>query len=282
MRPRCRVAVITDSTASLPREVVDHYGIGVVPLRLRIGGETTTEARTNPDDVAAALRADTRVETSEPSSSEFFWAYHDAATSGHREIVSLHISGRLSATATSAREAAERLDVPIHVVDSLTSGMSLGFLAVAAAEAAAMGADAAQIVRMLNERRRFNSQMIYVDTLEHLRRGGRIGKAAAMLGTALSIKPLLGLADGEIVPLARVPGTERALGKLVDVGVQQSHDWRVDAAVEYFDEPDRAAEVAQRLQHRLPRLRRLVVTRGSAVLASHLGPGAIGLSIAPC
>ncbi|MGH3714820.1 MAG: DegV family protein [Micromonosporaceae bacterium] len=280
--PRSRVAVVTDSTAALPPQVASYYGLSVVPLRLQIGADETDEARADPEEIASALRADTVVTTSEPPSAEFFWAYRDAAVSGCSEVVSLHISGRLSKTSESAREAAARATVPVHVVDSLTSGMSLGFLAVAACEAAAAGASAAQIVRLLEDRRRYASQMIYVDTLEHLRRGGRIGKAAALLGTALSIKPLLGLSGGEIVPLAKVPGTGRALAKLVDVGVKQWHRQPTDAAVEYFDEPERAELVAGRLRARMPQLRRLVVTRGSAVIAAHVGPGAVGLAISPC
>lgn len=280
--PRPRVAIVTDSTAALPPGVTTYYGISVVPLRLQIGVEETDEAHADPDHVASALRHDTPVTTSEPPSPEFFWAYNDAVHTGCTEIVSLHISARLSKTSESAREAAARTSVPVHVVDSLTSGMSLGFLAVAASEAAAAGATATQVVRLLEQRRQHATQMIYVDTLEHLRRGGRIGKAAALLGTALSIKPLLGLSDGEIVPLAKVPGTDRALAKLVAEGVKQANRQPTDAAVEYFDQPDRAEAVAEQLRRQLPQLRRLVVTRSSAVIAAHVGPGAVGLALSPC
>lgn len=281
-KPSSRVAIVTDSTAALPPHVVEHYGIKVVPLRLHIGDHHTDEAHADPDDVARALRDDTPVTTSEPPSPEFFWTYSDATQAGYQEVVSLHISGRLSQTSQSAREAASRMPIPVHVVDSLTSGMSLGFLAVLATEAAMAGWSAAQIVRLIEERKAHSSQMIYVDTLEHLRRGGRIGKAAALLGGALSIKPLLGLAEGEIVPLARIPGSQRALAKLVDEGVKLSDNGPVDAAVEYFDEPRRAEEVARQMRARVPHLRRLVVTRASAVIAAHLGPGAVGLAVSPC
>ncbi|MGH3737210.1 MAG: DegV family protein [Micromonosporaceae bacterium] len=283
MRPnRSHISIVTDSTAALPPEVARYYGIGVVPLRLLIGDDETDEARADPAYVASALRHDTPVSTSEPESSEFFWAYCDAVHAGYTEIVSLHISGRLSKTAESARAAAARTSVPVHVVDSLTGGMSLGFLAVAACEAAAAGASADQVVRLIEQRRDHATQMIYVDTLEHLRRGGRIGKAAAMLGTALSIKPLLGLSGGEIVPLARIPGTDRALTKMVAEGVRQAGQRPTDAAVEYFDEPERAQSVAVQLRRRMPHLRRLVITRGSAVIAAHVGPGAVGLALSPC
>lgn len=276
---RARVAVVTDSTAALPDDVVEYYGIRVVPLRLRIGSYETDEGRADRDGLAAALQSGMPVSTAPPTPAAFIRAYNDAA--GHHEVVSLHISARLSDTVVSAREAAARSPVPVHVVDSLTGGMSLGFLAVAAAEAAAAGADAAQIVRLIEQHRHEFRQLIYVDTLEYLHRGGRIGKASTLLGTALSLKPLLCLANGEIVPIARVAGTGRALGKLVNEGLKIARDSPVDAAVEYFGEAGDALAVARELQARVPRLRRLVVTRNSAVIAAHLGPDSVGLAMVP-
>ncbi len=277
-----RVAIVTDSTAALPREVVEQYGITVVPLRLRIGQHATDESHVSPDDVAAALHNEVAVSTAEPLSPEFFWAYNDAALAGHSEIVSLHISEHLSATAASARQAAARMNIPVHVVNSLTTGLSLGFLVIAAAETAARGATAEAILGEVEDLRRRTSQMIYVDGLEHLRRGGRIGKASALLGAALSIRPVLKLSAGKIVPLAKVPGSDRALKLLVNEGVKRSGHQPVDVGVEFFDMPDRASSVARRLRARIPQLRRLVVTRTSTVLAAHVGPGAIGLAISPC
>ena len=279
---RPSVAIITDSTAALPPESIRQYGIRVIPLQLRIGDRTTDESKVGLDEVLDALHREVPVRTAEPPSPEFFWAYHDAIAAGYREVVSLHISGRLSATAASARDAAERCPFPVHVVDTLTAGMSLGFLAMAAADAAWRGATGAEVVYRVKEQQRRMSQMIYVDTLEYLRRGGRIGKAAALLGTAFSIKPLLGLADGEIVPLARVSGTNRALARLVDEAANRSSGAPVNVGVEYFGAPERAQLVADRLRRKLPKLRNVVITRSSAVLAAHVGPGGIGLAVSPC
>lgn len=275
------VAIVTDSTASLPAQVVAQLGIQVVALQVKIGRDVNTEDRVERSDLITALRQQVPVATAEPPSAAFFWTYQDAADAGAREVVSIHISGRLSATCESARAAAERAHIPVHVVDSQTSGMSLGLLTIAAARAARGGRSAADIVRLVTARQRQGDQLIYVDTLEHLRRGGRIGAASAFLGTALSIKPLLAVAGGEIVPLTRVRGTRRALDRLVDIARTRSAGRAVDAAIEHVDAPDRAAELAHLLGARMPATPQPLVTSSSAVLAAHLGPGAVGLSLAP-
>ncbi|MGA8114444.1 MAG: DegV family protein [Actinocatenispora sp.] len=279
---RQRVVIVTDSTASLPAQVVEELGIHVVPLQVRIGDTVDNENRVDRADLLAALRNETPVGTAEPPSSAFFWDYQGAADAGAQAIVSIHISSRLSGTCESAWAAGARSRVPVHVVDSLTSGMSLGFLVIAAAQAARSGAGAEEIVGIVTARRRDQDQLIYVDTLEHLRRGGRIGAASAMLGTALSIKPLLAIAGGEIVPLAKVRGTERALIRLVDIGGERVAGRTVDAAIEHVDAPDRADELVRLLRGRLPMMRETIVTCASAVLAAHLGPGTVGIALAPC
>jgi DegV family protein with EDD domain len=278
---RSQVTVVTDSTAALPADVVEHHRIRVVPLQIRIGSYQTDESHADRDGLAAALRSGIPVTTAPPPPAEFLRVYDELVMSGRREVVSLHISARLSATAAHAREASGRVAAPVYVLDSLTSGMSLGFLVVAAAEAAADGASAAEISRFVEARRQEFRQLIYVDTLEYLRRGGRIGKASSLLGTALALKPVLTLSNGEIQPVARVAGTSRALGRLVHEGVKVAREAPVDAAVEYFGEPGTAVAVANELRERIPRLRRLVVTRNSTVIAAHLGPDSVGVAIAP-
>ncbi len=276
-----RVAIVTDSTASLPPWVARELGIHVVPLQVRIGDRVDNEDRIEHAELVAALRRETTVSTSEPDSSAFFWGYQGLADAGVEQIVSVHISGRLSGTCESARAAAARASIPVHVVDSLTSGMSLGFLAIAAAQAARSGTSVEQIVATITGRRPDHAQLIYVDTLDHLRRGGRIGAASAMVGTALSIKPLLTIAEGEVLPLARVRGAQRALSRLVEIGRTRAAGRKVDAAVEHVDAPELAEQLAAALRARLPQLREVLVLPASAVLAVHVGPGAVGIALAP-
>lgn len=274
-----RVAIVTDSTASLPPHLAARLGVRVVPLQVIIGQYATDEDRVDRSSLIAAMQSDVPVATAEPPAAELLRSYQEAELSGYHAVVSIHISGRLSRTCEAAREAAARSRIPVHVVDSLTSGLALGFLVTAAVEAAHAGAKAEEIVQLASTRHNPGDQLIYVDTLEYLRRGGRIGGAAAWLGSALAIKPLLGVADGVIVPVARVRGTERALNRLVDVTVERAGDRRVDAGVEHVVAPERAEELADRLRHRLPQLRDALVTPASTVIAAHLGPGAIAMTL---
>ncbi|MEV0839181.1 DegV family protein [Actinocatenispora sera] len=276
-----RLAIVTDSTASLPAQLAARLGIRVVPLQVKIGDRITNEDQLDRAELFAALRADVPVATAEPSSSAFFWAYQEAADAGATAIISIHISGRLSQTCAAAQSAADRCGVPVRVVDSQTTGMSLGFAVLAAARAAAAGRAPGDVLALAAAQRGHINQLVYVDTLEYLRRGGRIGPAAAFLGTALSIKPLLGVDGGQIVPVTRVRGTRRALSQLVDLAGRGVDGDRLQAAVEHIDAPDRAADTARLLAKRFPALPEPIVTPSSATLAVHLGPGAVGLALSP-
>jgi DegV family protein with EDD domain len=169
----------------------------------------------------------------------------------------------------------------VHVLDSRTTGMSLGFAAVSAARAAAAGADAHRVIDAAERRCTTSTEFIYVDTLEYLRRGGRIGAAQAMLGSAFSIKPLLTVKDGEVAPLARVPGTRRALAKMVDLAVKKSGGVRADIAVTRFGASDHELEIGRQIERRVPAMAESMVVEASTVIGAHLGPGALGITVSP-
>lgn len=275
------VAVITDSTASLPEKTAKQWDISVVPVQVVVGDRVDDENRYERADLLRRLRAQEDVSTRPPDPGAFFWTFQDAISAGATAIVCLHISSKLSATADAAREAAQQVKVPVYVLDSGTTNMSLGFAAVSAARAAAAGAPVERVMAAAESRIRGSSELIYVDTLDYLRKGGRIGSAAAFIGSALSIRPLLTVQGGEVAPLARVPGTKRALNKILDVAVERAGQATVDVAVAAADPGDREQRIAGELRRRVPGLRELMTVYGSTVIGAHVGPGALGITVAP-
>lgn len=273
--------MITDSTASLPERTAKQWDISVVPVQVVVGDRVDDENRYDREDLLHKLRAHEPVTTQPPDPGAFFWNFQDAVSAGATAIVCLHISSKLSATADAAREAAQQVGVPVYVLDSGTTNMSLGFAAVSAARAAAAGAPVERVMSAADDRIRGSKELIYVDTLDYLRRGGRIGGAAAAIGSALSIRPILTISGGEVAPLARVPGTKRALGKLVDLAVQHAGDITVDVAVASAEIGDREHRLAGELRRRIPSLGDLALVQGSTVIGAHVGPGALGITVAP-
>jgi DegV family protein with EDD domain len=278
-----RVAIVTDSTSYLPAELIAQHGIRVVPLQVIIGGSAYDEgADLTSTTVAEALRTWTPVTTSRPSPAAFLDAYEQSAAAGCDGIVSIHLSADISGTYESAALAARDSPVPTLVVDSRSLGMGLGFAVVSAAEAAASGeASVDEIAAVAAKRAAATLAVFYVDTLEHLRRGGRIGAGAAFLGSALAVKPLLRLVDGHIEPMEKVRTSVKAIARLQEIAVQHAGDSDVDVAVAHLANPDRAQMLADRLRERLPRLGRLEVGEVGAVVGAHVGPGMLSVVVAP-
>ena len=277
-----RVAIVTDSTAYLPDEVVQEHGIRVVPLQVVIGGTSYDEGSgVSSATVADALRAWTPVSTSRPGPFAFLSVYEQAAEEGYTSAVSLHLSSDMSGTYESAVMGARDAPIPVRVVDSRSLGMGLGFAVVTAAELAARGATLDEVTAAAEKRVAAAGVVFYVDTLEYLRRGGRIGAAAAFLGSALAIKPLLHLVDGHIEPLEKVRTSGRAIARLEELAVERAGEGPVDVAVHHLANPDRAAALAERLRGRLPELRHLHVSEVGAVVGAHVGPGMLAVVVSP-
>ncbi|MDQ1689540.1 MAG: fatty acid kinase fatty acid binding subunit [Frankiaceae bacterium] len=273
-----KIAVVTDSTAYLPAAVAS--GVTVVPLHVVLGDHSGLEgSEISPSDVAAALEARSPVTTSRPTPRSFTRAYADAVAAGATGIVSVHLSETLSSTIDAARIAAAVTEVPVEVVDSRGVGMAIGFAVLAAAHAGAQGLQAAAEAarRTAAETATFFS----VETLEHLRRGGRITARQAILGTALSVKPILHVVDGSIELLEKVRTTSRAMVHLEDRVAQSAGERMVDIAVHHLRQEDRAQGLADRLRERIPGLRELYLAEVGAVVAAHTGPGLLGVVVAP-
>jgi DegV family protein with EDD domain len=279
-----RVAVVTDSTAYLPDDAARSHDIAVVPLQVVLGGKAYDEGvDVGSEQVADALRSYVPVSTSRPSPARFLDAYRRAAEVGATEIASIHLSADMSGTHQSAVLAARDAPVPVRVVDSRTLCMALGYAVLTAAERAADGASLDEVADTAEARARASSVFFYVDTLEHLRRGGRIGAAQALLGSALMVKPLLHLLDGRIAPLDKVRTSSRAIARLEEMAVDRAAAAPaiVDIAVQHLASLDRATALAERLQHRVERLGQLHIGEVGAVIGSHVGPGMLGVVVAP-
>ena len=276
-----RVAVVTDSTAYLPEGVAEKYDVAVVPLHVALGSRNGTEGvDVSSADVADALRERrVNVSTSRPTPGEFAAAYRGLGASC---VVSVHLSGELSGTADAARLAAAEVaddGIEVRVVDSRTLSMGLGFAVIAASEEATGGADVDAVAARAASVGAATTTLFYVDTLEHLRRGGRIGAASALVGTALAVKPLLHVVDGRIAPLEKVRTTSKALARLEDLAVERAGTGAVDLAVHHLAAPDRAAALADRLRARVPGVQTLHVSEVGAVVGAHVGPGLLGVVV---
>jgi DegV family protein with EDD domain len=276
-----RVAVVTDSTAYLPAVQADAARVTIVPVQVVVGGETLDENDVSSSDIAAALREWRPISTSRPSPSAFVETYQQLSMSGFDEIVSVHLSGAMSATVESAQLAAKEVSIPVRVVDSRSIGMGLGFPVLAAAQAAVDGADAATVEDIARRRSEAASVLFYVDTLEYLRRGGRIGKAAALVGAALSVKPLLHLVDGHVTPLEKVRTTSKAMVRLEELALERVGEGAADVAVQHLANSDRAYAVAGRIQESAAGAVAVTVGEVGAVVGAHVGPGMIAVAVCP-
>ena len=276
------VAVVTDSTAYLPADVLTGTSIEVVPVQVVIGGRAydETDPEASPAHVAEALRAWQPVTTSRPSPERFRQAFVEAAEGGAQAVVCATLSSRMSATYESAELAAKEVEIPVHLVDSRTVGMGLGFAVLAGARLAADEASAGEVASVIERRARASTSLFYVDTLEYLRRGGRIGAARAAMGQALQVKPILQILDGEVMPLERVRTSAKAIARLTELTLAATLGRSVEIAVQHLDAADRADALAATLAECLPHTQIVVCPLG-AVVGAHTGPGIVASVVSP-
>jgi DegV family protein with EDD domain len=281
-----RIVVVTDSTASLPPKVAAERGVIVVPLQVVIGADVLDEGAdgATPEMVAEALREFRPVSTSRPSPSVMLEVYERVAREGATEVVSIHLSGDMSGTFESAQLAAREASIPVTAMDTRQVGIATGYAVLAAADALDEGATAAEAAEVARARAAATTSLFYVDTLEYLRRGGRIGAAAALFGGALAVKPLLTIEDGVVATQEKVRTATRALSRLEELAVLAADDQQVDVGVFHLASPDRAGQLTERLAQRLAdNLSDREVWCGElgAVLGAHVGPGMLAVCVAP-
>jgi fatty acid kinase fatty acid binding subunit len=277
------VAIVTDSTASLSPDDAAREDISVVPLQVIIGADVYTEGQdVTSEMIAEALAAFVPVNTSRPTPDDFLAMYERLAAEGATAIVSVHLSAKMSGTLDSAVLASKQASVPVTCVDSTQVGIATGFAAGRAARVRDTGGDALAIADAARDAGESSTAILYVDTLEYLRRGGRVGGAAALIGSALAVKPLLTLRDGLVVPLDRVRTTAKALTRLEALALEacQECDGGFDIGVQHLANRSVADAVAERLGTALGQ-DPVPVNEVGAVIGAHVGPGMVGVTVTP-
>jgi DegV family protein with EDD domain len=282
---RPQVAVVTDSAAALPAGWAEQAGVAdlvrIVPMPVMVAEQIFGEGMDDLGSLLAIALAEGKpVRTSRPSPGLFEAAYRELAAAGFTAVVSIHLSAELSGTVDAARLAAAKVDIPVTVLDSRTGAMAQGFGVVAAALASLGGADAAATAAKAEAVMRTSALYFFVPTLEQLRRGGRIGTAASIVGTLLSVKPLLAVRAGAIVPLEKVRSSAKAIARLeeltdLDIAARTG---TVRLAVHCFGNPGQADTLAASLIARHPDAE-IVISPLPAVLAAHTGLGVLAVAI---
>lgn len=272
------VRVVVDSLADLPAELIARNGIEVVPLTVRFGAaEFKDGVDLTPEEFYLRLQAgDEFPSTAVPAVGEFVEIY-ERVGDGADGIISIHVSSKVSGTYNAAVQASKSasLDCPIEVVDTLQASMGIGIPALVAAAAALEGRDLPAVVERVQETLSRVTCNTLLDTLEYLQKGGRIGKAQALVGTLLNFKPMIEVVDGVVHPYARPRSRKKGIARLMDRAQALAPVDQV--AVLYSTTPDEAAELAERLGVLLgvdP-----MVCRYGPGLGTYVGPGALGIGV---
>lgn len=271
------VKVVTDSTADLPPSLTQGLGITVVPLTVHFGKEAFQDGvdLSTEEFYRRLVRSKALPKTAAPSAGLFTEAYAKLAAQCHG-IISIHISAKLSGTYDAALLGRKSVNFPIEVVDSLSTSMGVGLLAVMAAKAAQAGADLAQIKEMVLQAVPRAHLLGMVDTLEYLLKGGRIGKAEAFMGARLNIKPLLTVRQGETFPLERVRTRPKAVEELCKLAKELSP--AQEMAVLHNTTPEDGEKLAEILSPVFPK-DKIYRARFGPVMGTHIGPGALGIAL---
>jgi DegV family protein with EDD domain len=279
------VAVATDSTHYLPRELADREGVRQVSLYVGWSGESARELEMGGFDAFyERLRTDSELPTtSQPSIGDFLAVWEPLLDSGH-DVVSIHLAGGISGTCEAARQAHQLLSERglgdrVEVLDSESGCGGTGLLALAACASARSGADKDAVVAHVRETRKSLKIWFCLDTLEYLRRGGRIGKAQAWLGGTLKIKPILSL-EYEIMPVERVRTAGRAFERMVDYA-QELHDGGADGwVVQHIQAPEQAERLIDRCREIFD-TEPVFTSEVGPVIGTYTGPGLIGVGAVP-
>ncbi|WP_055475496.1 DegV family protein [Gordonia sp. HS-NH1] len=272
------VVVVTDSSSRLPRSVTEHYGIRQVPLHVTVDDK---DYREGVDDIPTDIVSTPGVTTSGANPSDLSEHFDAALEASQGDgVVAVHMSRRLSGTWSSARMAAEKFSGQVRVVDSRSVGLAVGFTAVAAAQAAAGGADRDRVYESAIRQAATVDSLLCVQQLDNLRNSGRISAAGKLFGSALSIKPILHMVDGTLTLRERHRTFSKALDKMVDAAVDSAGGRAVTVGIQHCQSPVVAEELRAAVHAKLRVVTSELIVDLGPILGTHVGPGAVGVVIA--
>jgi len=275
-----RIGIVTDSSCSLPPEIVKQYEIVVVPVSIQIGDRSFSDGvDLSPNEFYARIESGSMVTTSQPSPGEFLKVYR-ALSERVNTIISIHVTGRASGTVQAAHLARQAVpSVDIEVVDSGFTTMALGFMAMESARAALLGWTKEEILRLIEDLKSRIHVFAALPTLTYLRRSGRVGAGQALIASVLSVKPILSMANGVLEVVDRVRTYPRALTRMIELAERAVGDHPVRLSVLYTKTREQALGFAGELERRLRCVGETIVTEMGTALAVHGGPGMLGVAV---
>ena len=273
------VRIVTDSSADLPRYLIDQHQITVLPCYVVVDDQTLKDGiEIQPDAFYTRLQAEGRTPTTaQPTVADFQKVYRDLVKQGH-QVISIHVSAKLSGTLNSAEQAKASLNdgSQVEIIDSKLASIPLGLVVLEAVSILENGADSHEAAVEIRKNLDLHHGLFSLDTLEYLQKGGRIGKARAFMGSILNVKPILRLQDGEAHPVERPRNLQRATKRLVELVHDLAPVQRL--AVIYSTDPIRSATLKQELTALLP-AEKIIETRFGSTLGTYIGPHALGVAI---
>ena len=273
------IRIVTDSSCDLPSGLIEQYGIRVLPCYVVVDDQTFKDGvEIQADDFYRRLLADGRTPTTaQPTPSDFQTVYRELVGQGD-QIISIHVSSKLSGTLNSAQQAKASLNdgSAVEIIDSQLASIPLGLAVLDAAIMASKGGSVHDIAGQIRQSIGLHHGLFALDTLEYLQKGGRIGKARAFMGSVLHVKPILRLQDGEAHPVERPRNRERAMRRLVELAQELAPVRRL--AVIYSTDSDRMAELKQGLTGILP-ADQIIESRFGSTLGTYIGPDALGVAV---
>jgi DegV family protein with EDD domain len=276
------IALVTDSTSCIPKYRASGLDIRVQPVVVNIGEKSFLEGtEIDSQMVLSAIQKGEAVSTSRPNPSSFAAAYRELKAAGFDEIVSVHLSAEISGTYEAAVMGARESGLNIQVIDSRTVGLGLGFAVLAALDAARSGADVPTVCAVAGKVAGDSRTWVVVENLDQLRKGGRVSVAQAAVGSALSVKPILQVIGGKVVPIEKVRTAARAHDRVIELAAEYARKsrHRVQIGLQHSGNSEKAAAIATKLGRELPGVAVVTADMG-AVLSAHVGMGAISITVA--